>query len=171
MKKPLIFENRVDANDLRNIHNPGKYDHTLGEYAQVKTGTSSLVQIDPVHPTGLEPPPPDYQYDVPHQMKKPLIFENRYDVNDLRNIHNPDKYDHTLGEYVQTDDEVNKQPTAEDTKKNQEDEQRDKEESLKDKEESRLDHEEAMKDKVEENKEQMEYKKKEEELKAKGLPG
>jgi hypothetical protein len=34
-----------------------------------------MVQIDPVHPTGLEPPPKDYQYDVPLQMKPPLIKE------------------------------------------------------------------------------------------------
>lgn len=78
MKKPIIFENRVDANDLRNIHNPNKYDHTLGEYAQVGNQTlatdaktanatkKAFAQINPVHPTGLEPPPPDYQYDVPH---------------------------------------------------------------------------------------------------------
>lgn len=67
----------------------------------------ALVQINPAHPTGLEPPPPDYQYDVPHQMKKPLIFENRVDANDLRNIHNPGKYDHTLGEYAQVNDPKN----------------------------------------------------------------
>lgn len=35
MKKPVIFENRMDPNDLRNIHNPDKYAHTLGEYAQI----------------------------------------------------------------------------------------------------------------------------------------
>lgn len=44
-------------------------------------------------------------------MKKPLIFENRYDVNDLRNVYNPHKYQHTLGEYVQTED-VNDQKEA-----------------------------------------------------------
>lgn len=35
MKKPVIFENRMDPNDLRNTHNPDKYSHTLGEYAQI----------------------------------------------------------------------------------------------------------------------------------------
>lgn len=74
----------------------------------------ALAQINPYHPTGLEPPPPDYQYNVPHQMKKPLIFENRVDANDLRNIHNPGKYDHTLGEYAQVSEPTNKAvpPTA-----------------------------------------------------------
>jgi hypothetical protein len=102
MKKPVIFEDRKDPNDLRNIYNPNKYEHTLGEYAQTRNQT--MAQINPAHPTGLEPPPPDYQYDVPHQMKKPVIFEDRMDPNDLRNIHNPNKYDHTLGEYVQLAD-------------------------------------------------------------------
>lgn len=60
-----------------------------------------MVQIDPYAPTGLEPPPKDWQYDVVHQMKKPLIFENREDPNDLRNFYNPNKYEHTLGEYLQ----------------------------------------------------------------------
>lgn len=45
MKKPLIFENRVDANDLRNIHNPGKYDHTLGEYAQVNDPKNATLAV------------------------------------------------------------------------------------------------------------------------------
>jgi len=31
----IMFENRVDDNDLRNIHNPDKYGHSLGNYAQV----------------------------------------------------------------------------------------------------------------------------------------
>lgn len=38
-------------------------------------------------------------------MRKPLIYENRHDTNDLRNIYNPDKYQHSLGMYVQTNDE------------------------------------------------------------------
>lgn len=58
-------------------------------------------QVHPYAPTGLEPPPKDWQYDVIHQMKKPLIFENREDPNDLRNFYNPNKYEHTLGEYLQ----------------------------------------------------------------------
>lgn len=102
MKKPLNWENRDDANDLINIHNPGKYDHTLGEY----------VQINPAAPTGLEPPPPDYQYDVPHQMKKPLIFENREDANDLRNVWNPNKYEHSLGNYISKDGSTTAAKTA-----------------------------------------------------------
>lgn len=62
MKKPLIYENREDPNDLRNVHNPGKYEHTLGEYVQLPNPDSQkkLAQINPVHPTGLEPPPKDW---------------------------------------------------------------------------------------------------------------
>ena len=33
----------------------------------------------------------DAQYEVPHQMRKPLIFENRNHEDDLRNVYNPDK--------------------------------------------------------------------------------
>lgn len=100
MKKPLIFENRDDHNDLRNIYNPNKYEHTLGEYAQVKSDKAvSLAQVNPSHPTGLEPAPKDWQYEVVHQMKKPLIFENREDPNDLRNVYNPHLYESALGDY------------------------------------------------------------------------
>ena len=34
MKKPLIQENRDGHNDIINVYNPNKYQHTLGEYAQ-----------------------------------------------------------------------------------------------------------------------------------------
>jgi hypothetical protein len=48
----------------------------------------------------LEPAPLDKQYDVPHQMKKPLIPENATDDNDLRNIYNPNKYQNHIGNYA-----------------------------------------------------------------------
>lgn len=112
MKKPLIFENRTDANDIRNIYNPDKYNNDLGNYSQSKNSTlirdvkkenkKALAQVNPSQPTGLEPAPKDWQYDVVHQMKKPLTWENRDEANDVRNIYNPNKYEHTLGEYVQT---------------------------------------------------------------------
>lgn len=63
MKHPLNWENMVDANDLIHRYNPNLYNnhlHHIGNYAQTES------KIDPEHPTGLEPPPPDYQYDVPH---------------------------------------------------------------------------------------------------------
>ena len=112
MLKPIIHENRNGFNDVQNYYNPNKYDHTLGEYAQVGNQTmadksnnknaiqQSLLQIDPVNPTGLEPPPKDQQYEVVHQMLKPIIHENRNGYNDVQNYYNPNKYDHTLGEYV-----------------------------------------------------------------------
>jgi len=74
-----------------------KYMNHIGNYAQT---SDSLVQINPVHPTGLEPPPMDWQYNVPHQMLKPIIQENRNGYNDIINLYNPGKYQHTLGEYV-----------------------------------------------------------------------
>jgi len=67
-------------------------------------------------------------------MKKPLILENRVDANDLINIHTPGKYDHTLGEYVQTDedemDDPKKKPLSlEEQKKQKEEDDTDKAES------------------------------------------
>ena len=56
--------------------------------------------INPSHPTGLEPPPKDWQYEVVHQMKKPLIVENRVDENDFIHFYNENKYEHTYGDYL-----------------------------------------------------------------------
>lgn len=44
-------------------------------------------------------------------MKKPLTWENRDGAHDIRNIYNPNKYEHSLGDYVQTgyDDTQNKE--------------------------------------------------------------
>jgi len=39
MKKPIIQENRNGFNDIINVYNPGKYQHTLGEYSQVGNQT------------------------------------------------------------------------------------------------------------------------------------
>ena len=106
MLHPLIHENRNGYNDITTTYNPNKYDHTLGEYVQLASdkknesnNSDSLAQVDPVHPTGLEPPPKDWQYEVPHQMLHPLIHENRNGYNDITTRYNPNKYDHTLGEY------------------------------------------------------------------------
>ena len=64
MKKPLIYENRDDYNDFINRYTPGKYDHTLGEYAQTESKnyvqTEAESEICPAHPTGLEPAPKDW---------------------------------------------------------------------------------------------------------------
>ena len=42
---------------MKHFYNPGKYEHTLGMYAQ--TGNQTLSQVNPAHPTGLEPAPKD----------------------------------------------------------------------------------------------------------------
>ena len=97
MKHPLNRENQVDENDILHHYNANKYANHIGNYAQKE---KSLAQINPYSPTGLEPPPKDWQYDVPHQMLKPLIDENKNDFNDLGNVYNPNKYSHTLGEYA-----------------------------------------------------------------------
>jgi len=132
--KPLIPENQRDEHDLRNVYNPNKYQNHIGNYIKKdekkqiqltipisnqngKNGTKmnieidkknnkafAQIQIDPSHPTGLEPAPKDHQYDVVLQMRKPLIVENRHDSNDINNVYNPDKYQHSLGMYVQTND-------------------------------------------------------------------
>jgi len=39
--------------------------------------------------TGLQAPPKDWQYEVPHQLKKPLIRENNHNEDDFRNVYNP----------------------------------------------------------------------------------
>lgn len=48
-------------------------------------------------------------------MLKPIIHENRNGFNDVQNYYNPNKYDHTLGEYVEIDGSAKK------SKKNTED--------------------------------------------------
>lgn len=80
LKKPLIPENQRDEHDIRNIYNPNKFKNDLGNYiqsnstksaslntsmtmngtAQISASKTKLSQINPTHPTGLEPPPPDY---------------------------------------------------------------------------------------------------------------
>jgi hypothetical protein len=54
-----------------------------------------------LHPTGLEPPPPDWQYDKPHQFKHPLNRENQVDENDLQHHYNPLKHLNHIGNYAQ----------------------------------------------------------------------
>jgi len=63
MRKPVIPENQNDSNDIRNVYNPDKGPRPSNFYAQ--QSSTSLNKINPVHPTGLEPPPPDMYYDVP----------------------------------------------------------------------------------------------------------
>jgi hypothetical protein len=105
-----------NEDDLRNVYNPGRKT-SQGEYAQAKPvkkeeieGNSpagmmpstignfdekkddkkqSLATINPGAPTGLEPAPKDWQYEQPHQLKKPLIIENKHNEDDFRNVYNP----------------------------------------------------------------------------------
>jgi hypothetical protein len=64
LTKPLGWEEKKDANtgyrqsDVMNYYNPDKYTAPRA-YPQ------SNAQIDPRHPTGLEPAPKDPQYEVP----------------------------------------------------------------------------------------------------------
>jgi uncharacterized ParB-like nuclease family protein len=81
MRKPLTPENQNDANDIRNVFNANKGPTPSNFYSQ----------INPAHPTGLVPPPPDAYYDVPAQMRKPLTPENQNDANDIRNVFNANK--------------------------------------------------------------------------------
>lgn len=60
--RPLNRPNQVDANDLKTVYNPYKHLNHIGNYAQ---NNQTLSQISPMHPEGLVPPPPDYQYDSP----------------------------------------------------------------------------------------------------------
>ena len=62
-RAPLIWENWRDSNDWKPHYNPNKGSNSLGNYSQ-KPKKSSLLQINPVHPTGLEPAPKDPQYDI-----------------------------------------------------------------------------------------------------------
>ena len=96
-RAPLIWENWRDTNDWKKSYNPNKYENHMGNYAQKHT--SSLLQIDPVHPTGLEPEPRDSQYDGIYQRRAPLIWENWRDTNDWKKSYNGDKYGNSMGNY------------------------------------------------------------------------
>jgi hypothetical protein len=48
----------VDENDYIDHYNPFKHYNHIGNYVQ--TGADTLVQINPVKPTALEPPPKDW---------------------------------------------------------------------------------------------------------------
>jgi hypothetical protein len=70
-----------------NYYNPDKH-----------TAPRAYAQIDPRHPTGLEPAPKDPQYEVPQQLTKPLNWVDKHDANqsyqisDVMNYYNPDKH-------------------------------------------------------------------------------
>ena len=58
-----------------------------------------MATVNPARPTGIVDAPKDRQYDVPHQMVKPLVFpENAKDEHDLRNVYNPNRKVNT-GDY------------------------------------------------------------------------
>jgi hypothetical protein len=102
MYHPLNRPNQVDADDLQHLYNPYKHLNHIGNYAQ---GNQSLSQISPMHYTGLEPPPPDYQYDSPlnAQMYHPLNRPNQVDADDLQHLYNPYKHLNHIGNYAQED--------------------------------------------------------------------
>jgi len=101
LTKPLLWEDKHDANqgykisDVKNYYNPNKYSAPRA-YSQQRS--QSLAAIDPKHPTGLEPAPKDPQYEVPQQLTKPLLWEDKHDANqgykisDVKNYYNPNKY-------------------------------------------------------------------------------
>lgn len=100
--------NQVDANDLKTVYNPNKHLNHIGNYAQganqtVAQNNHTLSQISPMHPEGLVPPPPDYQYDSPlnAQLYRPLNRPNQVDANDLKTIYNPYKHLNHIGNYAQ----------------------------------------------------------------------
>ena len=54
-------------------------------------------QINPAHPTGLEPPPREY----PSQLRQPLILENPHnEYSDFKNWYNPERYSNPTA-YIQ----------------------------------------------------------------------
>lgn len=78
----------IDLND--------KYQNLEEEVHAQTLKTRQLVQKvanpDPsMNKVGVVPAPPDQQYDVAPQMRKPLIWENANDSHDIRNTYNPDK--------------------------------------------------------------------------------
>lgn len=81
MRKPITPVDQTDANDIRNIYNPNKGP----------TPNMAYSQINPAHPTGLEPPPVDRYYDEVRQMRKPITPVDQTDANDIRNVYNPNK--------------------------------------------------------------------------------
>jgi hypothetical protein len=69
---------------------------------KIKEAKQSLAQIDPHNPTGLEPPPKDWQFELPHQLKTPLLWENVHNEDDNIHRYNPDKKRNTA--YAQISD-------------------------------------------------------------------
>ena len=68
---------------------------------------ASALTIDPVNPTGLEPPPPDYPDGYYYPLRAPLIWENTQEANDIKKYYVAGKHEHSLADYVQMDDNMN----------------------------------------------------------------
>jgi hypothetical protein len=83
-------------------------------FAEPKKNATSFVQskINPAHPTGLEPAPKDHQYDVPMQLKQPLVLEDMKDRDDFKHWHNANKYSNSYAYSQQKDDAKNKTALA-----------------------------------------------------------
>ena len=70
--------------------------------AMAASAISLRETVDPVHPTGLEPPPTDPYYDDAYQRRAPLIWENWRDSNDWKKDYTPSTRS-SMGNYVQID--------------------------------------------------------------------
>ena len=88
MKKSLLWENTHDDDDYRNVYNPDVKPNPFF-WAQT-SAPQSLAAIEPNKQRGLEAHIKDVQYEVPHQLKKSLLWENTHDDDDYRNVYNPD---------------------------------------------------------------------------------
>ena len=77
----------------------------LGSASAVRIANKN--QINPSNPTGLEPAPKDFYYEVPHQLKKSLNWENTHDEDDWANKYNPNKTPNPFGHNFAEIDPVN----------------------------------------------------------------
>ena len=80
------------AQDTQNKANATKTAEKIHQTSHVKEPLMHTV-----------PAPLDEQYDVPAQMRKPLIHENRTDKDDIINIYNPNKHLNNIGNYQKKD--------------------------------------------------------------------
>lgn len=88
MRQPLIWENHRDDDDVLNYYNPDKY---TAPRAYVQLNKEAEKTITPTKQDGIVPHPKDPLYEVPPQLKQPLVWENHKETDDFKHYYNPDK--------------------------------------------------------------------------------
>jgi hypothetical protein len=58
----------------------------ISKALQTNSETLASISVNPQAPTGLEAEPKDSQYDLPAQLRQPLIPENQKDADDINHM-------------------------------------------------------------------------------------